>query len=80
MIIFFSRWFVNSYWTYHKIGVNITLHHGEMKAYAYSEMKIPLASEYILLHPIFTLLTILLCTLYKKLLSESFFPAIGLEH
>lgn len=51
-----------------------------MKAYAYSEMKIPLASEYILLHPIFTLLTILLCTLYKKLLSESFFPAIGLEH
>lgn len=31
------------------------LRHGEMKAYAYSEVKIPLASEYTLLHPILTL-------------------------
>lgn len=31
------------------------LHPGERKSYAFSEMKIPLASAYILLHPIFAL-------------------------
>lgn len=31
------------------------LHRGEMKAYAYPEVEISLASEYILLHPIVTL-------------------------
>lgn len=47
------------------------LHHGEMKAYAYSEMEIPLASEYILLHPIFTLWQS--CDNINELLSKSFF-------
>lgn len=32
------------------MGVYIVLHPGEVKAYVYSDMEIPLASEYILLH------------------------------
>lgn len=55
------------------------LYHGEIKSYAYSEMKIPLASAYILLHPIFTQWQSY-CLLYiNKLLNKSFFSAIGVS-
>lgn len=49
------------------------LHHGDMKAYTYSEVKIPLASEYILLHPILTLWQSYCLHPINKLLSKSFF-------
>lgn len=66
MIIFFSKWFVNSYGYIENDYQEWILHHGKMKGYAYSEIKIPLASEYILLHhPIFYSVAILLPTLYK---------------
>lgn len=52
------------------------LHPGERKSYAFSEMKIPLASAYILLHPIFALWQLYCLHYIKKLLNKSFFSAI----
>lgn len=50
------------------------LYHGEMTAYAYSEMKILLTSKYILLHPIFTLWQSYCLHSINKVLNKSFLP------
>lgn len=65
-------------WIYLKwlSGVNIILHYGKMKVYAYFEMKIPLASEYILLHLIFTLWQSYCLRYINKHFNKSIFSAI----
>lgn len=63
MLIFFLKMICKYCIYYTIIEVAIMLHHGEVKAHAYSDMKIFLASEYAELH-VHTM-AIVLSTLYK---------------